>query len=164
MDYMTRDRQAEVIKKFIRYSVKLAPNASRETMFNAQFDSYYDKAALEYNFLNLTGSDNSYYFLVSRPARSINPMFEGIGGKIKLNHKDSLIEYEEVFRTWKLEDKDLRTRGRYLFDRMVKEEDLSPFYSKMAGDKYIEFPDDRFYFDTSLRKWVDSKGDSISID
>ena len=133
-------------------------------LFNSEFDWYYDKVALEFNFMHLNKIENgSYYFLFSRPARSINPMFEGIGGKFKLNEKDSLVEYEEVFRTWKMEDKDLKTRGKYLFNSMVKGEDLSPFYSKLAGDKYIEFPDDRFHFDKHKRKWIDNSTDSINF-
>jgi len=162
-DYMDRKRQEQVIQKFVRYAVKLAPASSRTTMFDLEFNEYYDRAARELNLMYLKEQQGGgYYFLFSRPARSINPMFEGVGGRFILNDKDSLVEYEEVFRTWKMEEKDLKSRGKFLFEKMIKAEDLSPFYSKLAGDKYIEFPDDRFHFDKNEKKWVDSSGDSIS--
>ncbi len=164
-DYMDRTRQNEVIGKLVRYAVKSAPASSRATMFNPEFNEYYDRASRELNimYLNEDGK-GGYYFLISRPARSISPMFEGVGGMLKLNKKDSLIEYNEVFRTWKMEDKDLRSRGKFLFEQMVKGKDLSPFYAKLAGDKYIEFPDDHFHFDKNERKWVSIESDSLSVE
>jgi len=161
-DYVDRKRQEQIIQKFVRYAVKLPPASSRSTMFDPEFNEYYERAARELNLVYLNEQPGGgYYFLFSRPARSINPMYEGVGGWLQLNDKDSLVEYEEVFRTWKMEEKDLRSRGKFLFERMKKGEDLTPFYSKLAGDKYIEFPDDRYHFDKNERKWIDVSGDTI---
>jgi hypothetical protein len=67
----------------------------------------------------------------------------------------SLRYYEEVFRTWKMPENVLNERYPVLFDKMVKGESLEPYYSKNKGDQYIEFPDDRFYFDAQTRTWND---------
>jgi len=155
-DYMTRDRQQEVVNKLVRYATKLAPNSTLETRFDSAFNDYYNRVAADYQFMYLLPeSDSSYYFLFSRPARSATPTFEGVAGKLSLNKQDSLIEYEETFRTWKMQYQDLQSRGKYLFNLMTKGEDLSPYYSNKAGDKYIEFPDGRFYFDKNKRRWID---------
>lgn len=157
LTYWDRERQKEVALKFVRYSDKLAPLSNHNTKFNKEFDSYYKRLAEDYNFMLLKReSDGSYYFLFSRPAKSITPMFEGIAGQLKLNDADSLTVYNEIFRTWKMPDKELRERGKMLFDRMVTKHDLSIFYPKTAGDKYIEFPDGRFSFDIESRRWRDN--------
>lgn len=44
---------------------------------------------------------------------------------------------------------------------MVTGKDLMLFYSKFQGDQYIEFPDDRFYFDKNSRSWRDRSRESI---
>ncbi len=162
--YFDRAEQSDLLYKMIRYSAKLPPNSNHTTKFDTIFDDYYKRVASDYAFLKLSKKeDGSYDYLISRPARSKMPMFEGIAGQFKLNESDSLIEYNEVFRTWKLTYKDLNERGSFLFDRMVKGEDLTIFYSKTAGDKYIEFPDDRFTFDKQQRRWHDNAFDSASV-
>ncbi len=164
LTHFDRAKQSDIIYKTIRYSAKLAPNANNNTMFSPEFDQYYHSQAADYAFLKIhKRDDGAYDFLLSRPARSITPMFEGIAGQFKLNDRDSLVEYDEVFRTWKMSYKDLTERGSFLFMRMINGEDLTKFYSKTAGDQYIEFPDDRFSYDKNLRRWKDSVFDSKGI-
>lgn len=161
LQYFDRSEQADIIYKTIRYSAKLPPNCNHAIKFDTTFDDYYKRVAADYAFMKLSKKeDGSFDYLMARPARSLTPMFEGIGGQFKLDEKDSLIEYNEVFRTWKMTYNDLNERGAFLFNRMVKGEDLTIFYSKTAGDKYIEFPDDRFTFDKKLRRWHDHVFDS----
>lgn len=163
--YWNRERQQEIAMKLVRYAAKLPPNSNHSVKFNTEFDPYYKSVAIDYNFMWVKQEpDGSYYFLFSRPARSATPLFEGIGGKLKLNDQDSLVLYNEIFRTWKMTDKDLRERGKTLFDEMVAGKDLTVFYSKNMGDKFIEFPDDRFYFDVEERKWKDSVFDSLDLE
>lgn len=164
LQYFNRTEQEHIIFKTIRYSAKLPPNCNHAIKFDTLFDEYYKRAASEYSILKLVKNDDgSFDYLMSRSARSNTPMFEGIGGRFKFDDRDSLIEYDEVFRTWKMSYNDLNERGTFLFDRMVKGEDLTLFYSKNAGDKYIEFPDDRFTFDKKLRRWHDSVFDSAAV-
>jgi hypothetical protein len=161
-NYFKLEKQNEIVYKSIRYSAKLPPRCNHEIKFDSIFDDYYKNVAADYTMLKLhRQKDGAYDFLISRPARSITPMFEGIGGQFKLDDKDSLIVYNETFRTWKMPYADLLERGTFLFDRMVKGEDLTIFYSKNAGDKYIEFPDDRFTFDKVNRRWHDSAFDTL---
>jgi len=70
-----------------------------------------------------------------------------------LNDDGSIGEYEEVFRTWKMVPDTLKKRSSFLFDKMVKGESLEPYYTIVTGDKYIEFPDERTYYDKSVREW-----------
>lgn len=164
LTYFPREQQNEIIYKSVRYSAKLPPNCNHEIKFDTAFDDYFKRVAAEYSFLKLSKAvDGTFNFLIARPARSITPMFEGIGGQLKLDQKDSLVVYNEIFRTWKMPYKDLTERGAFLFDRMIKGEDLTLFYSKTAGDQYIEFPDDRFTYDVARRRWRDHAFDSLQV-
>ncbi|PZR26328.1 MAG: hypothetical protein DI538_26560 [Azospira oryzae] len=163
-DYLTQQEQDSVLYKTIRYSEKLPPRSTHQTKFDSEFDPYYRKAVANYHFIFLfEGEDGSLYFLMARPAKSITTAYEGIGGKLKVNESDSLVEYEEVFRTWKMPYADLTERGSLLFDRMVTNRDLTIYYPKYTGDKYIEFPDGaRFSFDKKSRMWIDSTFDTLN--
>jgi hypothetical protein len=162
--FLSQPEQLKLIRQTVYYSAKLPPNANHKTKFDNSFDWYYDRAAQEVRldryFIN---QSNVHYFLMTRMARSITPMREGIAGKIKLDEAGNITEYEEIFRTWKMADDSLKKRGNMLFERMVKGQDLTLYYSKFQGDRYIEFPDDRFYFDKNSRIWRDRSRDSIQL-
>jgi hypothetical protein len=100
---------------------------------------------------------------MTRKARSIWPAREALGGKIKLDSQKKILQYEEVFRTWKMAEDSLNSRAFELFDLMVAGKDLTPYRSKYKGDRYIEFPDDRFYFDKQTSRWRDNALDSLNI-
>jgi hypothetical protein len=163
--FLEPEVQQKIIRQTVYYSMKLAPNASQDTKFDKDFDWYYDRAAKEVEFTKyFIDEKGDHYFLMSRVARSITPMREGIGGKIRVDASGKLNEYEEIFRTWKMESDSLKIRGAMLFDRMVKGKDLSLFYAKFQGDKYIEFPNERFSFDKKLRLWQDNAIDTLKVE
>jgi hypothetical protein len=163
--YMSKKEQEELMWKTIRYSTKLAPHATKETRFDEEFDPYYSLAVKESYIMYYykKRSDSVQYYLIARQARSITPMKEGIGAKIVLDDDGNLKTYEEVFRTWKMPEDTLKRRAKLLFDLMVKGKDLTHYTSKYKADQYIEFPDDRFYFDKSSRSWRDHVFDSVKI-
>jgi hypothetical protein len=164
--YFSKEQQAKIIAQSVRYSAKLPGQATHETKVEKKYDKYYHVAAKECDFrkcLPENEREKSYYFLMTRQARSIWPAREAIGGKFRLNDADSIIRYEELFRTWKMAEDSLNTRAFELFDRMVKGEDLTPFRSKFKGDRYIEFPDDRFYFSKEDMQWHDHAFDTLKL-
>jgi hypothetical protein len=153
--YLTADERQKLLQQVVRYSEKRAPHATALNRFDTIFNWYYDKAVKEYDvrryYIDKTGE---HYFLFTRAARSITPMREAIGGKLRVEN-DSLTEYEELFRTWKMNEDSLNTRAFELFDKMINGEDLTKYGPKYQGDRYVEFPDDRFYFDKERRMWRD---------
>lgn len=163
-DCLQNDRQQRIIQQMVRYASKLAPEATHQTKFNHEFDWYYNRAAAECRILFCESiGERDYQLLVARKARSLTPMEEGIAIKVNLDAKDSLIYYEEVFRMWKMPSDTLVKRGSYLFERMINNEDLTIYYSKFQKDRFIEFPDERFTFDVSKRRWRDNELDSIKF-
>jgi hypothetical protein len=163
--WMSKEKQQTFLHNMVRYSSKLAPEATHASKFDPKFNWYYSAAAAECRilFCDLDESDSIYQLLVARKARSVTPMEEGIALKIKLDQRDSISYYEEVFRMWKMPADTLQKRGKFLFTRLVKKEDLTLYYSKFQQDRFIEFPDDRFTFDVEKRKWRDQELDSLKF-
>jgi hypothetical protein len=155
--YFSKEVQDSIIGQTVYYSAKLAPHASHETKFDPEFVWYYKTAKTECDFRRCFPTpDGGYFFLMTRKARSIWPAREAIGGTFKLDEQDKLTDYNEVFRTWKMTEDSLNQRGYELFDLMVKGKDLTPFRGKYKGDRYIEFPDDHYYFNAKEKRWKDS--------
>ena len=162
--YFSKAAQDSIVKQCIRYSAKLAPQATHDTKFSHAFDWYYEKAFEEYDLRRCyPEQDSNYYFLMTRKARSIWPAREAIGGRFKVNGSLQVVDYEETFRTWKMAEDSLNARAYELFDLMVTKKDLTPYRSKYKGDRYIEFPDDRFYFNRERKTWRDRLADSLKI-
>ncbi|NBP71274.1 MAG: hypothetical protein EBR30_13930 [Cytophagia bacterium] len=152
LDPLEREEQ---LWKIIRYIAKAPEGLLYEERFYPGYDSFYRHQLTRHRFeAYYIDKDRQHYFLVSRPAPSLVEKRVSTGGKMKFDEDGKLIEYEEVFRTWKMVPDTLKKRSMMLFDKMVKNEDLSPFYTKNSnGVDYIEFPDDINYYDKSGRRW-----------
>jgi hypothetical protein len=159
---LTKVQQDSLIYSVIRYSAKLPPNSNHDIKFDPQFDKYYKAVATDYDVRAYVKQGDEYYFLLTRAARSITPMRESIGVKMKVVG-DSIAAYEEVFRTWKMPEETMNERFPVLFEKMLNGESLEAYYPKSTGDKYIEFPDGRFHFDKTERKWRDELYDSLNV-
>lgn len=147
--------QKEILYTTIRYLGHLPKKGTHENKFEATFDEYYSKLALDYTLEAYHQKDGFEYFLVSRIAPSFKEKKVATGVRMKRDDNGTVISYEEVFRTWKFEVPEMLEKGLMLFDKMVKKEDLSPYYNANSGEEeYIEFPDGKVQFDTIERRWV----------
>lgn len=141
--------------KIIRYVAKPPKKATPETKFEAQFDDYYQEQAFQKHQLDLhfKTPDGTEFLLVSRIAPSIEEKRVATGIKLKFDEKGKLLQYEEVFRTWKMRPELLKERATLLFVKMTEGQDLSPYYPQNNEEEYIEFPDAKTYYDAELRLW-----------
>ena len=137
----------------IRYVAKGPENVSDTDKFKSEHDSYYQERSSLCFLEQYYEKGDVQYFLVTQPAPSLVEKRHATGGKIVLNNDGSVSEYEEIFRTWKMAPDTLKKRSYFLFDKMVRGESLEPFYTTVTGDKFIEFPDERTYYDKSARAW-----------
>jgi hypothetical protein len=137
----------------IRYVAKAPENVSAADKFKSEYDSYYQERASFCFLEQYYKKGDVQFFLVTQPAPSLVEKRHATGGKLVLRNDGSISEYEEVFRTWKMVPDTLKKRSYFLFDKMVRGESLEPFHTAVTGDKYIEFPDERTYYDKSARAW-----------
>ncbi|RZS95709.1 hypothetical protein [Cecembia calidifontis] len=152
--YLNEKEQKQILLTSIRYMGHLPKKATHQTKFDPVYDEYYSKLALDYTLEAYYKKDGYEYFLASRIAPSLKVKKVAIGVKMKRTSDGQLEFYEEVFRTWKFEIPEMLEKGLMLFDKMVKGEDLSPYYPQNSGEEeYIEFPDAKVYFDVEERRW-----------
>ncbi|HRD80821.1 MAG TPA: hypothetical protein PLL53_08695 [Saprospiraceae bacterium] len=150
------------LNRIIRYTAHLPGKASHETKFDTIHNAFYAEQTAKYRveYYHQNGAD--HYLLVSRPAPSLKVKRVGIGIHARMAG-DSLAHYNEVFRTWKMEEPQLAQKGALLFNLMVQGEDLSPYYTQNSGqEEYIEFPDAHTSFDTLRRQWVSTLSDPLA--
>lgn len=153
---LNEEEQAEFKYQIVRLAGHLPKRAKQETKFEERFDSVYRAQAnhmqLDKYFVN--EKDGYTYFEVSRMAPSFKKKYVATGGRLKRNTAGELEEYEEIYRTWKMERPQLAEKTALFFSEMVAGKDLSPYYTDNVGDtEHIEFPDKNTYYDKAARKW-----------
>lgn len=152
--HLTVQEQDLFMNRIIRYLSRSPDGVAPEDRLDPAHDQHYAEQMKIHRLDALYGEDHTYFFLVSRVAPSLTEKRVAIGGKATVDENMRITYYEEVFRTWKMEPDSLARRGSFLFDQMVNGKDLSPYYtSRLGNTDYIEFPDDRTYFDTRQRIW-----------
>lgn len=150
------------LNRIIRYAAHLPAKANHDTKFDTIYDAFYTEQMAKYRveYYHQNGAD--HYLLISRTAPSLKVKRVGVGIHARLQG-DSLIHYNEVFRTWKMEEPELAQKGAQLFNLMVQGKDLSPYYPQNSGkEEYIEFPDAHTSFDTLRRQWVSTLADPLA--
>jgi hypothetical protein len=151
---LTPQEKAKFIDSIIRYTTKPPRKIGEEERFNPAFDEYFQTQAKLAKLEYYTEKDGYEYFLLSQPAPSLTVKRHATGGRLKSDESGNLEDYEEIFRTWKMTPDTLVKRGKILFKKMVAGEDLTKYYPQNSGGtEYIEFPDDRTYYDKTTRKW-----------
>lgn len=151
--HLTPQQQDEMMWKIIRYVGRAPEGLTFEERFYKPYDSVYQEQAKLHQFDAYFINGNTHYFLVSRKAPSLVDKRVATGGKFVLN-EDKITDYEEAFRTWKMLPDTLTKREMILFDAFVKGESLTPYETKNSkGVEYIEFPDERTYFDKASKQW-----------
>lgn len=152
--HLTPQQKDSLLTGIIRYVAKAPEKVKESDKFSSAHNTYYQKRVSETRLERYFKKDNETFFLVSQPAPSLRVKRHATGGKFRTDGEGKMITYEEVFRTWKMTPDTLQARSYFLFDKMVNEEPLSPYYTENSnGVDYIEFPDDRTYFDKTSRAW-----------
>lgn len=152
---LSAKEQASFKYDIARYVCKLPKFASNENKFDHRFDSDYKEQA---DLINLDKyyktSNDTIYFEVSKIAPSFKFKFTATGGKLFKDSIGNIVFYEEIYRTWKMEEDVLKEKTQILFTKMIKNHDLTPFYTQNSGDEeFIEFPDQKTVFNTQNRSW-----------
>ncbi len=154
--HITVKEQDSIVWRIMRYVARPPDGLSYEERFYKGYDPHYqEQQSLHHLDAYFIDENNTHYFLLSRRAPILTDKRVATGGKIKFDEKGKLLEYEEVFRTWKMVPDTLKIRSQFLFDKMVKGESLDPYQTINSNNvDYIEFPDTHNYYDKSTRRWL----------
>lgn len=156
-DQLPKEDREVLLYSMVRYFGKLPKrNATHDNKFEKEFDEHYQAHALEHKVLGYyTGKDEKEFLLIQREAPSLLKKYISTGIVFERDESDSIVFYDEVFRTWKMPKEELKEKGLMLFGKMVKGEDLIPYYPPNSGEEeFIEFPDERNAFDVRSRRWL----------
>jgi len=160
---LTEKERVSFTKKIIRFIGKKPEEATHENKFHSYFDNHYTNQAslhdLEFYHLDNSGK---IFFIFTRNAPSLTLKKVGIGGYVKFDEKGDVSEFEEVFRTWKKKPEELKELNQTLFEKLIRQDDLSPFYTENSnGKEFIEFPNKDVKYNKETRKWESSLRDPI---
>jgi hypothetical protein len=158
--YLNSQEQSDFKYSIVRYIDDLARNASPATNFDTLYNSEYKTRAekLDLLFYYKDSITNTAYYAVSKIAPSIKLKKVATVGQLKYGSDGKLVHYEEAFRTWKMEPKELEEKTQLLFRKYINNEDLSSYYTANSNPEYyIEFPDEITTYDTLSRSWKTSK-------
>jgi hypothetical protein len=163
MKELSQEEAIQFKTKLIRFIARKPEKASLKTKFDSYFDSYYTEQVrlndLTHYFKTKQGK---IFFIFTRIAPSITLKKVATGGYVVFNEKGDIESIEEVFRTWKKIPEELESTSEFLFEKMVNEEDLSPYYTENSnGKEIIEFPSSEVKYDKKQRTWVSSRIDPL---
>lgn len=147
-------RQEQFLYAISRYAAKLPKRATHQDKFDGRHDAYFGEEMKKYKVEAYhVGPDSTHFFLISRPAPSLREKRVAIGGRMRYDAKGNITRYEEVFRTWKMEKEELARKSSILFDTLVKTGNVNAYLPQQTAEDWVEFPDERNYFDVAARRW-----------
>jgi len=149
------EREISMFKnQIVRYFEGSPKHVNHSQIFDTEHDSYYQAKANSAELMQYYVDKEGFtYFAIARIAPSLKIKKVATIGRLKMS-KDSLIYYEEICRTWKMDMPELNTKTKVLFDKIVNKKDISNYYTKSSQpDFWIEFPDEKIFYNTKDRAW-----------
>lgn len=152
--YLSESEQQQLKYNIVRYFEGLPKKADHVTKWDTINNSYYTNKAKEAELLHYYINEEGFvFFAIAKIAPSLKIKKVATIGKLKFE-KDSLVHYEEICRTWKMELPELKEKTKILFDRIANESSVEKYYTKNSLPEYwIEFPDDNNFYNVKNRKW-----------
>jgi len=151
---LDNQEQQAFMWSLIRYLGRSPEGVAPESRFQPRYDTFYRDQVSLHRLEAYWEEGDRHYFLISRRAPSLYEKRVATGGYVSFGEGGAMSDYEEVFRTWKMEPDTLTRRGLLLFGKMVEGEDLSIYETRNIGNTdWIEFPDERTWYDNPSRSW-----------
>jgi len=153
--HLSSSEQQAFKRSIIRYVAPPPEKAGGGSRFDEKFNTHYDRQTEQVRLDKYFPSPDGYiYFEVSRIAPSFKVKRVATAGRLRYDENGGIAAYEEVYRTWKMEEEELAKKTKLLFSRFIAGEDLAPYYTAGSDEEYIEFPDHQVQYDKKLRRWT----------
>jgi hypothetical protein len=149
--YSSSDRDT-LLTAIITYVYIHPQYATWETRFDQQYRKYYISQLPKFRFEKyFIDKNNTHYYYIIRPARSVQGNLRGVGGSFKLDANGKIISFKEIFNTPAGDLNELRTKGEELFNWMVKTGNVNDY---VKNPDFIEWPNPQSYYDTIRHEWL----------
>jgi hypothetical protein len=148
--YFTQQQRDTLMVDMVTLIGKKPKTADYQTRLEPRFREYYTNLAAAFAMKHFHIEDDTCYFFMIRPARSVRGNNRGVGGKFTMN-QDMKIEYfEETFNTPIHQPEELERIGWRLFRELITHKSIEGLRWNFD---YIEWPDDRLKYDLEKREW-----------
>ncbi len=133
------------------------PEKDRFLAKNKEFMTVH-KTERQYQWHYYSQAENGYYyFLLSRLEPSLKrDKFAAICGRFKRDSKGAIdsASYEELFWTWKMKIVELKPKAEILFAEIIEKGNVDEYLTaKKGNDFWVEFPDEKTYYDKATQTW-----------
>jgi hypothetical protein len=138
-----------VLASIITYIYDAPPYTSMKDRFKPEHRKYYIGLTSRFSFDQYYVSEKglSYYYVL-RPGPKVGET-RGVGGFFELTNNFQLKNFREIFVTPVMSESDAKTKGEFLFDKMVKGE--IDEYLKMKT--FVQWPNPASKYDTVIYQW-----------
>lgn len=148
--YFTADQRETLLIDIVTLIGKKPKTADYITRHHPEFRDYYTQLSksffMEYFHCN---QDTCYYYMI-RPARSVRGNTRGVGGKFTLDADGAIDYFEESFNTPIYPREELERIGWRLFRELIEQKSIAGL---LWNVDYIEWPDSRLKYDKVKREW-----------
>ena len=147
--YYDRGERDSVLTTIIAYLYSAPVYTLMKDRLKPEHHAYYSSLIPKFSIYKyFIAEDGTNYFCVIRPAPKIGD-HRAVGGHFNMDSHQQLNGFREVFVTPILPEEELKNRGAFLFDEMVKGT-IDP-YLKMKT--YVQWPDEVTAYDTVTYEW-----------
>jgi hypothetical protein len=155
-NYLNDTERDSLLTDIITYVYVRPKGTTWENRFDASYRKHYVNELPKFTLEKLyKEKDDTYYFLLIRPARSAEATMRAVGGKFRLNETKKIIQFEEIFNTPVGAITVLKKKGEELFLHMVENGNVEKY---MLNDDYLEWPNAWTYYDTVRHEWLTKPG------
>lgn len=145
-------QQDSLLTNIVTYVYINAPESTDSTKWQPKFRSFYEKNLYKFTMEDYTIAPNGWhYFFMIRPVGNSEKR-RGVIGKFRLKPGSLMpTDFEEVVNTPHLNNDEVKERGAFLFNMLVKNDNLDKY---LGMKHYVEWPDSTLVYDKNMNKWV----------
>ena len=153
-NYLSPEENTAFKNKIVRYFEEMPKNTNQVSKWDTIHNSYYSQKVNQAELYNYYESEDGFiYFAIAKIAPSLKLKKVATIGKLKIE-MDSVVYYEEICRTWKMEIPELKNKTKTIFDKVANNKSVTEYYTENSQPEFwIEFPDKMTYYDNKERSW-----------
>ena len=148
-DYYDAMAQDSVLTSVVAHVFSAPPYTQMKDRFKPEYRQFYSSQSSKFSIdkFYVAEDGKNYFFLIRPGSRSEDK--RGVGGYFKVADHYQLAGFREIFVTPELPEKEVKERGGFLFDEMVKSNIAK--YIRMPS--YVQWPNDASEYDTIGYEW-----------
>lgn len=152
--HLDRDTRDTILTNIITYIYRVPRGVRKEDKHLPEYRHLYISQISDFRFVYYhIDRDSTHYFFMIRPARHIYGYKRGVAGRFKVDADLNLIDFEEIFNTPMLSEKEILEKCRYLWEDLMYYGHVDRY---VQNSEFIEFPDERTRYDKTLKEWTNS--------